>query len=413
MRVRGNVSTRIGERVHLWLLLATVGLVAFGTLMVSSATTTMAGHDALVRRHLIGVAVGLVPLAFLWVLDYKRLKGWTGPLMVLLAFLIISPRIPGLGVAVSGATSWLQIFGIRLFQPSEPAKLLFIIVMASVIAEYEGKIEKPRDVVRIAAYAAVPLVLILLQPDLGTGLVFVFTALGMLLVGGMKRRWFAVALVGGAVLVAMMFGLNDGLNRVFSRGPYDPAYVAAQDATGTAGDLANVKDTSLLIKQYQINRLLVFIDPQRDPRGAGYNLQQSQIAIGSGGLFGKGLEAGSQSNLNFIPERHTDFIFAVLGEQLGFVGALALLAAFLGLLGSGLSISSSSRDLFGALIAAGLVSMWAFQILENVGMTIGVMPITGIPLPFMSFGSSFMVTNLAGVGILLSIWSRRYGTQTT
>jgi rod shape determining protein RodA len=422
MRVRGNVSMRIGERVHGGLVIAALALVGFGTLMVWSATATMTGHDALVKRHLIGVVLGLLPLAFLWVLDYKTLKGWTGPLMVLLAFLIISPRIPGLGVSVSGATSWLQIAGIRLFQPSEPAKLLFIVVMAAVIAEYEGKVEKPRDIRRIALFAAVPLVLILLQPDLGTGLVFVFTTLGMLLVGGLKPRWFLILGVAGVLLVGLVLGLNDGLNRLLSRGPYNPVYVAALQASNgdsSAATVRRVADTSVLIKQYQMDRLLVFVDSSRDPQGAGYNLKQSQIAIGSGGLTGKGLNgvssnaAASQSNLNFIPERHTDFIFSVLGEQLGFLGAVLLLGMYLALLAAALSISSSSRDLFGALIAAGLISMWAFQILENVGMTIGVMPITGIPLPFMSFGSSFMVTNLAGVGILLSIWSRRYGTQTT
>jgi rod shape determining protein RodA len=228
----------------------------------------------------------------------------------------------------------------------------------------------------VAGFAAVPLALILLQPDLGTGLVFVATALGMLLVGGLKGRWFIVFAVGAAIL-------------------------------------AGIAVSTPILKAYQKDRLLVFIDSTRDPKGAGYNLAQSKIAIGSGGLTGAGLKEGSQSKLNFIPERHTDFIFSVLGEQLGFLGAIILLGLYLALLAAALSISASSRDLFGALIAAGLISMWTFQILENVGMTIGVMPITGIPLPFMSFGSSFMVTNLAGVGMLLSIWSRRYGTTTT
>lgn len=374
--MRGNLRTRIFDRVHVGAILATVALVAYGTVMVWSATWTMNAHNALVQRHLIGVALGLLPLVLLWVLDYQVLKAWTGPLMVALSLLIISPRIPGLGVSAKGAQSWLQIAGIRLFQPSEPAKLLFIVVMAAVIAEFGGRIEKRADVAKVAGYAAVPLVLILLQPDLGTGLVFVATALGMLLVGGLRGRWFVVFAIGATLL-------------------------------------AGIAISTPILKTYQKDRLLVFIDPSRDPKGAGYNLAQSKIAIGSGGLTGAGLREGSQSKLNFIPERHTDFIFSVLGEQLGFLGAVVLLGLYLALLAAALSISASSRDLFGALIAAGLISMWTFQILENVGMTIGVMPITGIPLPFMSFGSSFMVTNLAGVGMLLSIWSRRYGTTTT
>lgn len=374
--MRGTLKKMAADRLHAGLVIASIALLGYGTLMVWSATLTMTAHRAMVQRHLFGVAVGLLPLVVLWLLDYQVLKAWTGPLMIGLSLLILSPRIPGLGTSVSGATSWLQVGGFRLFQPSEPAKLLFIVVMAAIIAEYGGRVEKAKDVFRIAAFAAVPLVLILLQPDLGTGLVFIMISLGMLLVGGMKGRWFAA--VGGLLVIAVVLAF-----------------------------------ATPVLKPYQKDRLLVFVDPSRAPRGAGYNLAQSKIAIGSGGLTGTGLLAGTQSRLNFIPERHTDFIFAVLGEQLGFVGAIVLLGLYLALMAAALSISASSRDLFGALIAAGLISMWAFQILENVGMTIGIMPITGIPLPFMSYGSSFMVTNLAGVGILLSIWSRRYGTTTT
>lgn len=410
--MRVSLTKVLSQRLHVGLALAVVTLLGYGTLMVWSATSTMSGHAALVQRQMVGIVVGLLPLVVLWLLDYQSLKAWTGPLMVALALLIISPRIPGLGVAAKGAQSWLQIAGIRLFQPSEPAKLIFIVVLAAVIAEYGGRIDKPRDVMRVMGFVALPLVLILLQPDLGTGLVFVVIAFVMLLIGGLSRRWFLIMGLAGVVLVGTVFGMNSVLNRALNRGPYDPAYLAAVQKAGgdtSADSVQQVRDTSVLIKQYQLNRLLVFIDPTRDPRGAGYNLAQSKIAIGSGGLTGTGLKAGTQSRLNFIPERHTDFIFSVLGEQFGFVGAMVLLALYLALLASALSISASSRDLYGALIAAGLIGMWVFQILENMGMTMGVMPITGIPLPFMSYGSSFMVTNLAGVGILLSVWSRRYG----
>jgi rod shape determining protein RodA len=295
--------------------------------------------------------------------------------------LIVSPRIPGLGVAAKGAQSWLEIGGFRLFQPSEPAKLVTIVVMAAVIAQYDGKIERPRDLLRVLAVLAVPLGLILLQPDLGTGLVFVAITAGMLLVGGLQARWFAILGLAAVVLVAGGLTLDARLDK----------------ATGR----------DVLLQSYQINRLLVFVDPERDPDNAGYNLKQSKIAIGSGELSGKGLESGTQSNLNFLPERHTDFIFSVLGEETGFLGALLLLGLYLVLLITSLEIAASSRDLFGSLIAVGIISMWTFQILENVGMTIGLMPITGIPLPFMSFGSSFMITNMAATGMLLSVWTRR------
>lgn len=386
-------------------LLATVALlVVYGSVMVNSAVSGMDAGPAMFRRHLLGLAIGFVPLIVAWVFDYRRLYGWAGTLIFGACALIVTPLVPGLGATAKGAQLWLEIAGIRLFQPSEPAKLIFIIAMAGVMAHYRGRIDKPGDVIRVLGLSAVPFLLVVLVGDLGTGLVFAAITLGMLLIAGLSARWFVVLGVVGVLLVGTLFGLNAGLNRLLERGPYDPAYIAAEEA----GTTDQVEDTSVLIKRYQMNRLLVFIDPDLDPRGAGYNLEQSKIAIGSGELTGKGLGSGTQGNLNFLPERNTDFIFAVLGEETGFLGAVLLLGLYLGLLIAALEVSASSRDLFGSLIAAGIISMWTFQILENVGMTIGLMPITGIPLPFMSFGSSFMVTNMMAVGILLSVWTRRY-----
>lgn len=356
--------------VNLPLVAIVAALVTYGSVVVYSATSGMTGGTGLFKRHLLGIAVGLVAMAVMWAIDYRKLRSWLSALVILDILLILSPRIPGLGDTAKGATSWLQIAGIRLFQPSEPAKLVTIVIVAAVIASFDGTIERARDVARVLAFLAVPLVLIMLQPDLGTGLVFVAIAMGMLLVGGLRARWFAVFALVGVV--------------------------------GTAVVLQGH-----LLADYQEDRLLVFVDPTRDPRGAGYNLEQSKIAIGSGELTGKGLGSGTQGNLNFLPERHTDFIFSVLGEELGFFGGVLLLGLYLMLLVVALDISASSKDLFGALIVAGMISMWSFQILENIGMTIGLMPITGIPLPFMSFGASFMVTNLAGTGMLLSVWARR------
>jgi rod shape determining protein RodA len=406
----------VNERKPLWfvnwpLMAVVIALLAFGSVMVQSATSVMTGGASLYHRQLIGIALGLIPLMVLWVFDYRLLAGWVGPLVIVDAFLIIAPKIPGLGVRVNGAQSWLAIGSLRLFQPSEPAKLITILVMAGVIASFKGSIDRPRDVMRVLGFLAVPLLLILAQPDLGTGMVFVAIAAGMLLIGGLKPRWFAILGVSGLILVVVLFGANELLNRAFHRGPYNPAYIAAVKAAGspTADSVANIKDTSVLVKQYQIDRLLVFLDPTRDPKGAGYNLEQSKIAIGSGQLTGTGLRSGSQSNLRFLPEQHTDFIFAVTGEQLGFLGGALLLGLYLVLLVVSLEISAQSRDLYGSLIVAGIISMWTFQVLENMGMTMGLMPITGIPLPFMSFGSSFMVTNMVAVGMLLSIWARRRG----
>ncbi|MDO9107921.1 MAG: FtsW/RodA/SpoVE family cell cycle protein, partial [Coriobacteriia bacterium] len=266
--------------VNLPLLVFISLLVLYGSVVVQSATSGMGSGPGLFRRHLIGLVIGLVPMAIAWAIDYRDFKGWIGPLVLLDALLILAPRIPGLGYAAGGATSWLAIGGVRLFQPSEPAKLVTILIMAIVISQYKGRIDGFKDVARVIGYLLIPLGLILLQPDLGTGLVFVAITMGMLLVGGMKPRWFLVFLLIGAVSVGVVLKAD-------------------------------------LLQPYQKNRLLVFIDPSLDPTGAGYNLAQSKIAIGSGGLTGKGLGQSTQGNLNFLPERHTDFIFAVLGEELG------------------------------------------------------------------------------------------------
>jgi len=366
-----------------WPLLGIVmALVFYGSMMVQSATSAMRGGGGLYHRQLLGIVVGLVPLVVAWAFDYRQLQGWVGPLVVLDALLIISPKIPGLGATANGATSWLAIGHFRLFQPSEPAKLVTILVMAAVIAAHKGRIDKGADVAKVLGILAIPLGLILLQPDLGTGMVFVAIAVGMLLIGGLSPRWFLILGVSGVLLVVGIFGLNSMVR----------------------------KDTGHeVIKQYQMDRLTVFVDPTVDPRGVGYNLEQSKIAIGSGQLTGKGLRSGTQSNLRFLPEPHTDFIFAVTGEELGVMGGVILLGLYLALLITSLEIAAQSRDLFGSLIVAGIIAMWTFQILENMGMTMGLMPITGIPLPFMSFGSSFMVTNMFAVGMLLSIWTRRQG----
>lgn len=387
--------------VNAVLLAAVALLLTVGSVVVRSALAGMDGGDALFRRHFLGMAIGVVALLVFWIFDYRKLHGWLGPLILADALLIISPKIPGLGGTAKGATLWLEVGGFRLFQPSEPAKILFILAIAGVVAQFKGSIDKPRDVARVLSAIAVPMLLVVAVGDLGTGLVFALIGAGILLLGGLKTRWFVVLGLSAVLLVGTLIGANGVLNKAFHRGNYDPAYIAAEDKT-------TVDDTSLLIKRYQMNRLLVFVDPTLDPTGAGYNLEQSKIAIGSGGVSGKGIGSGTQGNLNFLPERHTDFIFSVLGEEMGFLGGVLLLGLYAVLLISSLGVAASSRDLYGSLIVAGIMSMWTFQILENVGMTIGVMPITGIPLPFLSYGASSMVTNLAATGILLSVWARRY-----
>ena len=365
-----------------WALVGVVGvLLAYGSVVVASAVSNKDAAAGLMARQYFGMGLGVVLMLFFFLVDHRRWRDLAWPLFAFDAFLILSPIVPFLGDTAKGATSWLQIGGVRLFQPSEPAKLVTIIFLAAIISEYGGRISSVREYVKLAGISFVPLILILMQPDLGTGMVFVAVALGMLWAGGAKLRWILTTVVIGLTLASALLWVDGFIDQ-------------------RAGE-------DKLIKDYQKDRLLVFLDNERDPKGAGYNLKQSKIAIGSGGLTGKGLGSGTQSSLNFLPERHTDFIFAVLGEELGLIGAVVLLGLYLALMMVALNIAVSAESLFGTLAGVGIISMWLFQILENIGMTIGLMPITGIPLPFMSYGSSFMITNLAAIGLLLAIWRQR------
>lgn len=375
----------ISKYVNFGLLAVVLLLLTYGTIMVNSATSGMSSDGGMLKRQLFGIGVGLIALVFMWVFDYRKLKDYIVPLFVANAILIISPRIPGLSYTAKGMTGWLAIGPYRLFQPSEPAKLVTILLIAALVGRYHGKIESFSDFMKVFGMTLVPAALVMLIPDLGTALVFIMIAFGILLVGGARAKY---------LIVVFALGLTAAVGLV----AFDVNYATKNNPE--TGD-------GLFLKRYQLNRLVVFVDPTRDPQGAGYNLNQSKIAIGSGELTGQGLGSGTQGNLNFLPERHTDFIFAVLGEELGFTGTIVLLGLYLALLVVALNIAVSSSDLYGTLAVIGVMSMWTFQILENAGMTMGLMPITGIPLPFMSYGSSFMVTNLACVGLLLSVWSRR------
>jgi rod shape determining protein RodA len=272
-----------------------------------------------------------------------------------------------LGQSALGAQRWIQIGPITL-QPSEFSKIIMIISLASILEDKIGKLNTFKDLLPVAAYLAVPFLLVLKQPDLGTSLVFLAIFIGMIFAAGVNLR-----------LLAMIFGAG----------------------------IACLPVLWHFLKDYQKMRIMVFMDPNVDPLGSGYHIIQSKIAIGSGMLFGKGLFGGTQSQLNFLPENHTDFIFAVVGEELGFVGAAILLILYLILLYRGVKIAREASDNFGMLLAVGISSMLAFHVLVNVGMTTGIMPVTGIPLPLMSYGVSSLTTNMMSIGILLNIYMRR------
>ena len=383
-RAASSVMRRLFEVVNLLLLVVLVLLTAFGLLIVYSATLDSDLFSF--NRQLIGVAVGVVVMLLLWRLDYHRLAFWIVPLVIVDIILILSPLLPVIGVEVNGARSWISIFGQQL-QPSEPAKILTIVIMAALVSKYRGKLDSGKEYLKCLGVLLILLLAIMMQPDLGTGMVFFAIAMTILLAGGANWKWLVITLLAVVAALALILYLDPILDEALGR--------------------------DVLIKEYQKNRLLVFVDENIDPSGVGYNLTQSKIAIGSGGLLGKGLHNGTQSALGFLPEAPTDFIFCVLAEELGFLGCLGLLVLYAGLIGSSFWVAFKADDPFGTLIVMGCVGMWMFQILENIGMTVGLMPITGIPLPFVSYGSSFMLTNFMALGIILSVWAHKSSQKGT
>ena len=359
-------------------------LVSYGLVIVLSA---VAGDPAYsFSRQLSNVALGAVLMILVWRFDYRRLSDFTTIFLVVSVALILSPLIPGIGTdAGMGAQSWIKLGPLPQVQPGEFAKITVILLDASVMARYGGRLDDAREYVKALGIMLVPFVCIMAQPDLGTGLVYLFIAAVALVVGGARPKFLLITLVAGIIAVVAVFAIDEVLKN--STGEYK------------------------LLKQYQRNRLLVFLYPDIDPTGNSYNLKQAQIAIGSGGLFGKGLFQGTQHTLGLLPEAQTDFIFCVLAEELGFFGVMVLLALYASLVLICFRIAGASSDLFGMVIVMCGVGMWLFQILENIGMDVGLMPITGIPLPFVSYGSTGMVLNFVMLGFIGSVWTHNIQKQ--
>ena len=371
--------------LNLPLVVVVALLAGYGLVVVYSAV--YGDPDYSFPRQAALVAAGAVVMIVLWRFDYRRLSEFTTLFLIVNVVLILSPHIPGLGTdAGMGSQSWIKL-GIQV-QPGEFAKITVILLDASVMARYGGRLDDLREYLKALGIMLIPFLCIMTQPDLGTGLVYLFIGAVALVVGGARPKFLLVTLAAGIVAVACVFALDEVL--------------AVRNADGTV--------EYKLLKNYQRARLLVFLDPELDPTGDGYNLKQAQIAIGSGGLFGQGYMQGSQHALGILPEAPTDFIFCVLAEELGFFGVVVLLGLYLVLVLVSFRIAGSAGDLFGLLIVMCVVGMWLFQILENIGMTCGLMPITGIPLPFMSYGSTGTIMNFIMLGLVGSVWAHNTAT---
>jgi rod shape determining protein RodA len=362
------LSRRLLKNLDFTVITVTVLLVLISLVVIGSAThINTPGEDRYwyVQRQGLFALANLAVIFVLLHFDYKSLGKYANILYVVNLVMLLAVMF--IGHSALGAQRWIQIGPISL-QPSEFAKLIMIISLAHLLEKRQGRLDNFKDLLPIFVFVGVPFLLVLKQPDLGTSLVFLAILFGMLFIAGIKMKHLLTIIGGGIAFMPIFWHF---------------------------------------LKDYQKMRLTVFLDPNVDPLGSGYHIIQSKIAIGSGMLFGKGLFAGTQSQLNFLPENHTDFIFAVIGEELGFVGAFVILTLYLLLLYRGVKIAGESRDSFGMLLATGITSMMAFHVLVNVGMTAGIMPVTGIPLPLMSYGVSSLTTNLVSIGILLNIYMRR------
>lgn len=317
----------------------------------------------------------------------------------------------GLGTSALGAQRWITIGSLNI-QPSEFAKLGVIITLAAII--HAKPIQHPLDIFRVIWVTFLPWGLVFVQPDLGTALVFAAISLGMLYWGGAKISW--LLLLGSPLISAIIFNLSIpiwlGWVAVISIIAWFSlpwlriaSLLLVSVVNLIAGEIGHI--IWMLLQDYQKLRLVLFLDPNQDPLGGGYHLIQSRIAIGAGKLWGQGLQKGTQTQLHFIPEQHTDFIFSAIGEELGFVGCMFVLLIFLGICWRLLVVASQSRDDFGSLLAIGVFAMILFQAAVNIGMTVGVSPVTGIPLPWISYGRSALLTNFLAIGLVESVAAHR------
>jgi rod shape determining protein RodA len=361
------------------LTIAVAFLLIIGTLLVYAATRNWYAANGLdpeyyLKRHVINIAIGSLLAWGTTVVDYRLLRAYTPILWAIGVLGLTAVLIPGIGDEVNGSKAWIGLPGGFQVQPAELAKISIIVGMSMILSERTHDTDSPQhtDVLQALVVAAIPVLLILSQPDMGTVFIIGIAVVTIIAVSGAPMRW-----VVGLILVVMI------------------------------GSFAAVKVG--VINDYQVKRLQAFVDPSADSQGSGYQLRQARITVGSGGLIGTGLFNGPQTNGRFVPEQQTDFIFTVAGEQLGFLGCGFILILYLTVLMRAFGIARKSNDPYGKLVCTGVIAWFAFQTFENIGMTLGMMPMTGVPLPFVSYGGSSMFATMIGFGLLQNVNARNRG----
>ena len=387
-------------------------LTAFGIAVVYSAGQTdvpSAAVQAAWLRQLTWLGLGLTAFMVTTRLSVRFFEWAALPAYLLAIGLLVVTLVFGSGGGTAKSMSgWLTIGGVRLGQPSELAKIAVALMLAKVLASYRVTPKSLVELIKPAIVVLIPWLLVMKQPDLGTGLVFIGLFFAMLFWTGVSGT---LLLLAASPVISLVLAGSTGLwitwfivlcVAIWIYKPFVAEAVVLIVANLTMGVAAPIIWTQVL-KEHQRERLLVFLDPARDPKASGYQMAQSKIAIGSGGWTGKGYTQGSQKRLAFLPEQHTDFIFAVVGEELGFLGVAAALTLFLFLFLRVIRVATRATDSFSSLVAFGLAGSWFVHVIINVGMTINLMPITGIPLPFFSYGGSFLLACWIAVGILVRI----------
>lgn len=354
------------------LLIAALATTVFGSMLVWSASradmASPGDPQSYLKRHVINIVIGLALGWFASRLDYRWLRAYTPIIYGASVFLLLLPFVPGLGTTIAGARAWIDLPGGMTIQPSEFAKVAVIMMMAVLLSERRDIESEPRDrdIIMSLGVALLPILIILVQNDTGTVLVMGAVALSLIAVSGARTRWLVGLFAGavGGVLIAVQLGL---------------------------------------LKEYQVQRLTSFINPGDDVTSAAYNANQARIAIGGGGWSGYGLFEGPQTQGKFVPVNESDFIFTVVGEELGFIGSAMLLLLLGVILWRAVMIAFRADDMYGRLVATGIVAWFGFQMFENVGMNLGIMPITGIPLPLVSAGGTSMMATWIAVGLLQNV----------
>lgn len=360
------IKRNLIKNFDVWLFLTTLLLIGIGIAIIYSSTYQQGSQSSYPVKQFYWACIGLAALFLGLCIDYKTFDRLAYLLyfinLGLLLLVLVSGKI------VFGAQRWLS-FGAFSFQPSELAKVTVIMVLARFLVDRKGQINSIWCMLGAFALGFVPIVLVILQPDLGTGIIILPVLFAIMYAAGVPRRYLWILVIAGLLFSPLLF---------------------------------------FLLKDYQKSRLLVFLNPDADPLGAGYATNQAKIAIGSGELLGKGWLSGTQTQLRFLPENRTDFVFATVGEEFGFIGSLFLLGLYTFIIIRGVQIAQQSKNLSGAILASGISVMIALHVFVNVGMAVGIMPVVGLPLPLISYGGSCTVTTLFAIGLLMNVRMRRF-----